>query len=84
MEAIRENQEAYLAELKGWLKSTKGEKLEEMVDFFHARLESYEEHMEIWKEAYCYMAEQVKHYLAGGRQDPGFGVWDWAGAGGDL
>lgn len=49
---IRENVEAYLRELKDWLDQTREEPLEEMAGFFSARLEGYEEHMSLWKEAY--------------------------------
>jgi len=54
---IRENIPQYLSELKAWLEDVKDVHLEEMSDFFHARLDGYEEHMQIWHEAYVHMAE---------------------------
>ena len=49
---IRENIPQHMKELQEWLKETEDQKLEEMADFFAARLEGYEEHMGIWSEAY--------------------------------
>lgn len=49
---IRENENAYLKELKAWLADTADVSPEEMDGFFSRRTDSYEEHMSIWKEAY--------------------------------
>ncbi len=54
---IRENIPQYLSELKAWLEDVKDAPLEEMCDFFHARLDGYEEHMQIWHDAYVHMAK---------------------------
>lgn len=54
---IRENIENYMKELKNWILETSDCTLEEMGDFFTARVDHYEEHMEIWKKAYCKFAE---------------------------
>lgn len=60
---IRENIEQYLQELRDWLEETKDVRLEEMAEFFHNRLDGYEEHMSPWAEAYCYMAKLVDEQL---------------------
>ncbi len=52
---IRKDTEAYMDELRGWLCRTEGVRLEEMADFFRARLNEYEEHMSLWKKAYEYL-----------------------------
>lgn len=49
---IRENVDSYMKELKAWLAETADAKPEEMGRFFAERLEGYEEHMAVWKEAY--------------------------------
>ena len=49
---IREDIARYMAELKAWLAETEDVPLEEMTDFFRARLDGYEAHMSIWREAY--------------------------------
>ena len=54
---IRKNIPQHMAELKAWLEEIKDVPLEEMSDFFHARLDGYEEHMQIWHDAYVHMAE---------------------------
>lgn len=54
---IRENIEAYMQDLKKWLLDTSGSNLEEMDDFFSKRVNGYEEHMTIWKDAYCRFAK---------------------------
>lgn len=56
---IRENVPQYLEELKSWLADTADVPLEEMSDFFTARLEGYEEHMQIWAKAYARLPEYV-------------------------
>lgn len=73
---IRENIEQHMAELKAWLKETENNRLEEMADFFRVRLDGYEEHMMVWKDAYAYLAEifPAKFFPAGkenaeGQQD---------------
>lgn len=53
---IREDMAGHMASLKQWLRETQETRLEEMADFFRVRLDGYEEHMEIWREAYRYMA----------------------------
>lgn len=42
----------YMQGLKQWLKDTADVPLEEMADFFTARLDGYEEHMAIWVKSY--------------------------------
>ncbi|MFQ9871652.1 MAG: methyltransferase domain-containing protein [Oscillospiraceae bacterium] len=54
---IRENVQAHLKELEDWLAQTWEEPLEDMAGFFSARLDSYEEHMSLWKEAYRRFAD---------------------------
>jgi len=48
-----------MKELRKWLEETENQRLEEMADFFAARLEVYEEHMGIWKEAYKAFAKYL-------------------------
>lgn len=48
-----------LDEIKKWLQSIEEEPLEEMADFFSARLGDYEEHMNHWKKLYEWMGELV-------------------------
>ncbi len=55
-----QEQEQYMRELKAWLDETADSNLEEMAEFFQNRLEGYEEHMSVWKDAYIRMAEYVK------------------------
>lgn len=56
----REEQEKYLQDLKQWLEETADDSLEEMADFFSARLEGYEAHMkDIWEEDYCRFSEKL-------------------------
>lgn len=52
-----EKQQKELEELKQWLEETKDTKLEEMGQFFGARIDSYEEHMAPWKDYYTWMAQ---------------------------
>ena len=47
----------YMQGLKRWLQDTADTPLEEMSDFFTARLEDYEEHMAIWVKSYQNIAE---------------------------
>lgn len=49
---IRPDPAAHLAERKAWLKAAKTQPLEEMSDFFSARLEGYEAHMQLWQPVY--------------------------------
>ena len=49
---IRENIPKHVKDLKEWLAATMDQKLEEMAEFFAARLDGYEEHMGVWAEAY--------------------------------
>lgn len=56
---IRKNIEKYMQELKNWLDETATDDLEEMGDFFTARIGGYEQHMSIWEKAYQRMAELV-------------------------
>lgn len=53
---IRENIEKHMEELKAWLAETADDKLEDMDGFFTERIENYEEHMSIWREAYIRFA----------------------------
>jgi len=48
-----------MKELKEWLRQSEKEPAEEMTEFFGARLGGYEEHMQIWRQAYEQMAEFV-------------------------
>lgn len=48
-----------LDKIKEWLRSIEEEPLEEMADFFSARLGGYEEHMRHWKKLYEWMGELV-------------------------
>ena len=57
--AIRKDIPAYLAELKRWLDETRNAPLEEMAAFFGERLDSYEDHMRPWREAYRAMARML-------------------------
>ncbi len=54
---IRENIWKYMCELKTWLEETSDVPLEEMSAFFSARIDSYEEHMAVWENAYRRFAE---------------------------
>lgn len=56
---IRDNIEQYMQELKSWLAETEDDGLEEMGEFFTARVSGYEEHMEIWEKAYQRMTELI-------------------------
>lgn len=53
---IRENPEEYMKTLKEWLLNTADSDLEEMSGFFSKRIDGYEEHMAIWKNAYSKFA----------------------------
>lgn len=52
---IRENIPQHMAALKAWLKETEADRLEDMAGFFRVRLDGYEEHMSVWKDAYLEM-----------------------------
>ena len=54
---IRENIELYMAELRQWLETVKNEPPEAMDAFFNARIAGYEEHMQIWADAYRRFAQ---------------------------
>ncbi len=56
---LDKKQEMVPQELKDWLEETKDVKLEEMSEFFGARVEEYEEHMAPWKEYYSWMAKEL-------------------------
>lgn len=56
---IREDIEVYMRELTQWLLETKDVPLEEMGAFFSARMDSYEEHMSVWKPAYEALARLI-------------------------
>lgn len=55
-----EEQEKYIKGLKQWLAETENDSVEEMADFFSARLEGYESHMKsVWEEDYRIFAEKL-------------------------
>lgn len=54
---IRNDVEKYMSDLKKWLHDTEEDRLEEMDSFFTRRLDGYEEHMSVWKEAYIRFAD---------------------------
>lgn len=54
-----QSSEEYLQDLKQWLRDTEDSPLEEMSDFFTARLHDYEEHMSIWEKSYQLFAETL-------------------------
>jgi len=54
---IRENIPEYMSELKKWINETKDIAPEDMVEFFSARMNGYEEHMLQWERAYERFAE---------------------------
>ena len=56
---IREDIPAHMADLRAWLDETRGTPLEEMRDFFTARIDGYEEHMSPWAKAYEVAAEML-------------------------
>lgn len=56
---IRENIPEYMKELKAWLAEVQDQPLEEMADFFRARVGKYEEHMRLWQNAYKRLAELI-------------------------
>ena len=49
---LREDVQAYMNDLRAWLKSQQDAPLEAMSDFFTARLDGYEAHMAHWREDY--------------------------------
>ncbi len=52
------DEQKYL-DLKEWLEETKDIPLEGMASFFDQRIDSYEEHMNYWKEHYKWMANLI-------------------------
>lgn len=60
---IRENIPAYMKELKAWLEEIQEEPLEQMADFFQARVEGYEDHMRLWEGAYGHLAELIPEHV---------------------
>lgn len=56
---IRPDVNGYMRELRAWLDETEDVPLEDMRDFFTARVGSYEAHMALWAKAYARMAELV-------------------------
>ena len=52
MITIREDVSRHMQELKAWLEETEETRLEDMAGFFRVRLDGYEEHMQVWKDAY--------------------------------
>ena len=54
---IREDIGQHMAELKAWLETVKNEPPEPMDAFFTARIDGYEEHMQIWADAYRRFAQ---------------------------
>lgn len=56
---MNKKQQMELQELRNWLEETKDVQLEEMGQFFCARVKEYEEHMAPWKEYYIWMAEEL-------------------------
>ncbi len=59
---IREDIPAYMADLKKWLAEIREQPLEEMTEFFAARLEGYEEHMAFWADAYRQMGKLIPEH----------------------
>ena len=45
---IREDREQYMQELRDWLEQERDVPLEEMADFFHRRIDTYEEKMQTY------------------------------------
>ena len=56
---IRKDVSRYMTELKEWLGQTQNEPLEDMGDFFGARVDGYEDHMRPWRDAYRRMAQLI-------------------------
>jgi len=52
MTVIREDIQRHMQELKAWLRETEETRLEDMAGFFRVRLDGYEAHMQLWKDAY--------------------------------
>lgn len=61
---IRDDIEQYMSDLKKWLQDTEETKLEDMESFFTQRIDGYEEHMSVWKEAYVRFAELLPDWCA--------------------
>lgn len=56
---IRSDEELYMKELKKWLREESETPLEEMSGFFERRIDGYEDHMSLWKDAYLKMAQII-------------------------
>lgn len=56
---IREDIDQYMQELKQWLAEISDGGLEEMSDFFSARIDGYEDHMVVWERAYRRFADLI-------------------------
>lgn len=56
---FREDVDKYMSELRAWLAETADTPVEDMSDFFAARLDDYEEHMSPWRESYRILAETL-------------------------
>jgi tRNA (cmo5U34)-methyltransferase len=56
---IRADEKKHIADLRAWLEETRDVPLEEMSDFFSARVAGYEAHMSTWAQAYARMAQLV-------------------------
>ncbi|SHK34504.1 tRNA (cmo5U34)-methyltransferase [Hathewaya proteolytica DSM 3090] len=56
---IRENIDEYLKGLKEWISGLENHNFEEMDEFFKARIDDYEEHMEHWEDAYTFVSNQI-------------------------
>lgn len=54
---IRENIPEHISALRAWLENQENVPLEEMGDFFTARISDYEQHMALWREGYEKMAK---------------------------
>lgn len=60
---IRENIPQHMEELKAWLQETEDDRLEDMAGFFRVRLDGYEDHMAIWKDAYLEMERRLPDHV---------------------
>lgn len=74
---IREDREQYMQELRDWLEQERDVPLEEMADFFHRRIDTYEEKMQTWKAAMKNRRLDRRGY----EKDAGSGLRDGAGTG---
>lgn len=57
--AIRADIPCYMRELREWLCEIKDQPLEGMAEFFRERIGEYEDHMQIWAQAYERLAELI-------------------------